>query len=375
MDNLTADECLEPAKGVILSPMQNVPREEAAILPETGTRLDEATLRAVLEGLAEPAVAVDADAVVLAHNATARALFPGLRVEDPLSLTVRDPAILTVVMEALATGASNRIDFTRRVPDDRAFLVHVSRIGEAGALVTFRDLTESRRLERMRADFVANASHELRTPLAALLGFIETLEGPARDDPAARARFLGVMREQAQRMARLIDDLLSLSRIESRTHMAPTDRVDLAALAREGMEALCVIARDAGVAVTFTAPTDPVTIAGDRDELLRLIENLVENAIKYGGDDGPVEARVEIADGHATFEVRDHGRGIAQEHLPRLTERFYRVDAGDSRNRGGTGLGLAIVKHIATRHRGRLEIRSTPGEGSVFRVRLPLIAT
>jgi two-component system phosphate regulon sensor histidine kinase PhoR len=340
--------------------------------PETSPDLHEATLRAVLDGLADPAVAVDGDAVVLAHNAQARALFPGLKADDPLSLTVRDPAVLSVVMGALSRGASDSIDFTRRVPDDRAFLVHVSPIGRAGVLLTFRDLTEARRLERMRVDFVANASHELRTPLAALLGFIETLEGPARDDPAARMRFLAVMREQAQRMARLIDDLLSLSRIESRTHVAPTARVDLVALAREGLEALGVIARDAGVTVTFEAPVDPVTIAGDRDELLRLIENLVENAIKYGGDSGPVEVRIDVAEGQATFEVRDHGRGIAQEHLPRLTERFYRVDAGDSRARGGTGLGLAIVKHIATRHRGRLDIRSKPGEGSVFRVSVPL---
>lgn len=345
--------------------------------PETSPDLHQATLRAVLDGLVDPAVAVDGDAVVLAHNAQARALFPGLKADDPLSLAVRDPAVLSVVMGTLARGTSDSIDFKRRVPDDRAFLVHVSPIGRAGVLLTFRDLTEARRLERMRVDFVANASHELRTPLAALLGFIETLEGPARDDAGARTRFLGVMREQAQRMARLIDDLLSLSRVEMAEHRRPETPVDLASIAGQVTDTLRPLADERGVVLAYHAPPAPVVVPGDRDDLLRVADNLIENAIKYGQAGGRVDITVamqEAAPGgaQAVLTVRDYGAGIAPEHLPRLTERFYRVDSGQSRGQGGTGLGLALVKHIVNRHLGRLAIESRPGEGATFRVVLPV---
>jgi two-component system phosphate regulon sensor histidine kinase PhoR len=238
----------------------------------------------------------------------------------------------------------------------------------------FRDLTSARRLENMRADFVANASHELRTPLASLLGFIETLQGPARNDAAARERFLEIMREQGRRMARLVDDLLSLSRIEMRAHVEPSEVVDLGALVAQMVRTLSPLAQEQGVSLDLSLPGGECWVQGDRDELLQLTENLVENAVKYGASGQRVEVALAPRPGdrpHVELSVRDYGPGIPTEHLPRLTERFYRVDVGQSREKGGTGLGLAIVKHIVNRHRGRLDIESEPGRGAVFRVTLP----
>jgi two-component system phosphate regulon sensor histidine kinase PhoR len=231
----------------------------------------------------------------------------------------------------------------------------------------------------MRADFVANASHELRTPLAALSGFIDTLQGAARADPAAQEKFLPIMQAQATRMARLIDDLLSLSRIELNAHRQPATPVDVVPLVRQVVDGLQTLARDRGVAVTIDAPAEPQRVLGDRDELTRVFENLIENALKYGA----AGKRVEIAvtrgaapDGAPELRVavRDYGPGIAPEHLPRLTERFYRVDVVESRAQGGTGLGLALVKHILARHRGRLAIASTPGAGATFTAHVPVLA-
>jgi len=230
----------------------------------------------------------------------------------------------------------------------------------------------------MRVDFVANASHELRTPLASLAGFIDTLQGSARDDAQARDRFLDIMKAQATRMARLIDDLLSLSRIELRAHLQPQTQLDLAAIVRHVADGLQMLARDRGVQINVSMPAKPLTIRGDRDELIRVFENLIENALKYGaaGKRVDVTGREETgADGaaEATIEVRDFGPGISPEHLPRLTERFYRVDVAESRAQGGTGLGLALVKHILNRHRARLSIDSTPGHGATFTARFPRV--
>jgi signal transduction histidine kinase len=246
-----------------------------------------------------------------------------------------------------------------------------------GAVALLSDVTAIRRLEQMRIDFVANVSHELRTPLAALTGFIETLQGPAHDDPAARERFLGIMQAQAWRMARLVDDLLSLSRIELRAHQRPETPVELVPIVRQVADGLLVLARERGVAVEVTEPEEPLTVLGDRDELIRLFENLIENGLKYGASGKRVAVmlgRTAGGDGkaEASVSVRDYGPGIAAEHLPRLTERFYRVDVGESRAQGGTGLGLALVKHILNRHQGRLSIASKEGEGATFTIRLPL---
>ena len=245
-------------------------------------------------------------------------------------------------------------------------------------LMTFNDLTPLRRVEEMRADFIANASHELRTPLAALLGFIETLQGRAKDDPAAREKFLAIMQAQATRMARLIDDLLSLSRIELNAHLQPSTPVDLASIVRQVVDGLQMLARDREVEIKVSVPAEPLIVLGERDELIRALENLVENALKYGAAGKrvdvtltlPAQTRAGLAE--ARLAVRDYGPGIAPEHLPRLTERFYRVDVADSRQQGGTGLGLALVKHVLNRHGGRLTIESTPGQGASFCMHVPL---
>ncbi|HEX2137536.1 MAG TPA: ATP-binding protein [Microvirga sp.] len=330
-----------------------------------------AILEALLASVPDPVVLVGADGLVMEANAAARALLPALRVGHPVSYGVRAPEILDAVA-TIRPGGTVRVEYRTRVPTERTFEVEITGLPEdRGVALFFRDLTAARRLERMRVDFVANVSHELRTPLASLLGFIETLQGHAREDRQVWDRFLAIMRDQAWRMTRLIDDLLSLSRIELREHLAPKAPVDLRPLTEQIIEALTPMAREHGVAIAFAAPQGPATVAGDSDELLRVIENLLENAIKYGQSGGRVEVGLAGHAGEIELSVRDYGPGIAHEHLPRLTERFYRVDAAASRDKGGTGLGLAIVKHIVNRHRGRLAIESEPGRGALFRVSLP----
>ena len=244
-------------------------------------------------------------------------------------------------------------------------------------MLAIRDLTPAQRLERMRADFVANASHELRTPLASLTGFIETLQGPARDDTKAREKFLATMAEQARRMARLIDDLLSLSRIELKAHVQPDTEIDLVPVVRHVVDALQPIAAANGVEIRADLAAGPFRMLADRDEITQVFQNIVENAVKYGRGGKFVD--VSLAAGgsakrpEAVVMVRDYGPGIPAEHLPRLTERFYRVDVAQSRETGGTGLGLAIVKHILNRHRCSLKVDSREGEGATFTVSLPIL--
>ncbi len=233
------------------------------------------------------------------------------------------------------------------------------------------DLSESRRTDRVRVDFVANASHELRTPLASLAGFIETLQGPAREDATARARFLDIMHEQANRMSRLVDDLLSLSRIEMKAHVRPSDPVDLVSAVRHVADSLEPLAQELGVTIETVFPDRPVELIGDRDELIQVFENLVENACKYGQSGQRVVVTVTEGSGGPAVTVRDFGPGIPEEHVPRLTERFYRVDVEASRKHRGTGLGLAIVKHILARHHARLKVESTLGQGAKFTVTFP----
>jgi len=334
---------------------------------------------ALLEALNDPAAMIDAGTRVIAANAAWRALLPAARLGQPLALALRAPDVLDAVARAQQGGAAETVAWSERRPYIHDHEVHVApldpRADGRAVLLTLRDLTEIRRTERMRVDFIANASHELRTPLTTLLGFVETLQGAARDDAAARERFLAIMGEQARRMKRLIDDLLSLSRIEQNERLVPQAAVDLAGIARQVADGLAGLAAENRIRLVLDAP-DALVVTGDRDELLRAVENLVENAIKYSADDNgaerPVEIGLETRDGHGRLSVRDHGPGIAREHLPRLTERFYRVDAGQSRAKGGTGLGLALVKHIVARHRGRLHADSTPGKGSTFALSLPL---
>jgi two-component system phosphate regulon sensor histidine kinase PhoR len=356
------------------------------IQPVTVAQRSTDPLRAVIAGLPDPVIALDSEGRVLALNEHARALAPALRQGEPVSLALRMPELIEAIGRALARGEDQRVQFSERGPLDRwfqAIVVPVKRdpaLSKADLLLmTFHDLTPLRRVEEMRADFVANASHELRTPLAALSGFIETLQGSARDDAKARERFLAIMREQAWRMARLIDDLLSLSRIELNAHRRPDTPVDLVPIVRQVVDSLETLARDRGVAVNVEA-ANALSVLGDRDELVRIFENLVENALKYGAPGKRVDIRLGPGvsaenEPEAQVSVRDYGPGIAPEHLPRLTERFYRVDVKESRAQGGTGLGLALVKHILNRHRGRLTIESAPGAGASFTIHLPTAGT
>jgi len=295
---------------------------------------------------------------------------------------LRQPLVLDCI-EAVLNGMELRQ--TRYLSNEagreatyRVQCAPVDRVGGRGVLVSFDDVTDLEEAGQIRRDFVANVSHELRTPLTALLGFIQTLRGSARDDAAARDRFLTIMETEAERMNRLVLDLLSLSRVEADERLRPTDRIDLGGCIASAVQALRPLASESGVTLRFERPDGPVKVPGDLDQLQQVFINLIENAIKYGGPQGEVFVRLSPV-GHAQIlrgpgaavVVEDTGEGIPPQHVPRLTERFYRVDAHRSRAQGGTGLGLAIVKHIVNRHRGRLRIDSAPGQGSRFSVILP----
>jgi two-component system phosphate regulon sensor histidine kinase PhoR len=348
--------------------------------------VEAAAVSAIVAGMPDPAVLLDRAGRVIHLNAAASQLAPALRKNELAQFALRSPDIITALREAIATAEPRRTTYLDHVPVDRwmeLIITPVSvptRFGGSDycMLMTFHDQTPLRRVEEMRADFVANASHELRTPLAALSGFIDTLQGPAKDDAKARERFLGIMHAQATRMARLIDDLLSLSRVELSAHVRPDTLVDIVPIIRQVADGLEPLAAERQVRIEIDLPATPVVIAGDREELLRLFENLIENALKYGASGGKVIVSLTSAaspDGATEVRVmvRDFGPGIAPEHLPRLTERFYRVDVGDSRAQGGTGLGLSLVKHIVNRHRGRLLIESVPKNGAAFTACFPQI--
>ncbi len=346
-------------------------RAPPSVWPET-------SLKRMADALPEPCIILDRRGYVRYQNRLAEKAFP-IRPGDPLTFRLRAPDLVAAYERVAAGGPAERLEFGERVPTERWYDAWVASVearegeGRGGfVILLFSDKTEQRRSEKIRVDFVANASHELRTPLASLAGFIETLQGPARDDAAARQRFLSIMHEQATRMSRLIDDLLSLSRIEMKAHMRPEAPVDLVPLLSGVVAAMEPLAREQQVEIESTLPDGQVMVAGDRDELVQVFQNLVENACKYGRSGGRV--LVEMAppgsEEGPRVMVRDFGPGIAAEHLPRLTERFYRASEGGASTRG-TGLGLAIVKHILNRHRARLVIESQPGAGAAFSVEFP----
>ncbi len=346
--------------------------------------------RMVVDAVPEPAIALNAVARIVHANRFAEDQFGAGRRGGHIASMSRDPGLLAAVEEALATRQPQTVELHGRVPVERRLLATIipldiapDRAASAARdapvlLITFRDLSEQDRLARMRADFVANASHELRTPLAYLKGSVETLLGPAKDDPAARETFLKTMGEQAERMSRLVDDLLSLSRVEMREYLPPSGEADLAAVLANVAQTLEPMARRAGVTLTLFGEDKLAAVRGDHDELAQVFQNLVQNAIKYGREGGKVDVRLSEDVGARAVrhrvDVIDNGPGIAPQHLPRLTERFYRVNVAASREKGGTGLGLAIVKHIINRHRGELIINSQLGHGSTFSVILPGIA-
>jgi two-component system phosphate regulon sensor histidine kinase PhoR len=341
-----------------------------------------AAMRALAESLPDPVILLGPDGHVLFSNAEARALFASLREGSHISSVIRTPEFLDAVAAAPGLGRAVTVTYAERVPVGRRMGATVAPVsggedeGAANIVVLLRDLTEIERINQMRADFIANASHELRTPLASLRGFIETLQGSAKGDPAARDRFLPIMAEQASRMTRLIDALLSLSRVEMNAHVPPSDLVDLNEVIGSAKDTLDPLARDMGFKFEAGRFPRPAIVRGDRDELMQVMQNLVHNAFKYGTKGGTVRIEAKHIPalgrqaGRYTIAVIDNGPGIAPEHLPRLTERFYRIDVAASREKGGTGLGLAIVKHILNRHRGELAIASTPGKGSTFTVML-----
>jgi two-component system phosphate regulon sensor histidine kinase PhoR len=346
---------------------------------ERQAALDDPQFASLLAGVPLPMLLIGHDLRVTAANPAAEALFgPGLTGRHYMT-QFRQPAIVAAIERALAGGQVSQTRLVLTGPGrDTIYRIHCALQGPRGVSLAFEDISEIEQASIIRRDFVANVSHELRTPLTALLGFIETLRGAARDDPAARDRFLAIMAGEAMRMNRLVADLLSLSRVESEERVRPSERIDIVAVVRSAVMTQRALAEASGVAVGLTAPEGPVSVAADADQMTQVIHNLVENAIKYGGSGGKVQVAVSEDDNNSllrgpavSITVQDFGEGIDPIHLPRLSERFYRADAHRSRQKGGTGLGLAIVKHIMQRHRGRLRIESRQGEGSVFTVILP----
>ena len=364
---------------------------------------------AILERLPDPVMVIAArrrddpsDRRIAFANPAARELFRLNGDLRPLVSAVRHPKVLAAVDETLFEGAEHEVAYDAVGAQDRHWLVLSRPLGEEGgvrlALVILRDQTDARRSERLRADFLANASHELRTPLASLTGFIETLRGHAKDDPTAREHFLSIMQAQAERMRRLIDDLMALSRIELNEHIAPVGRVDLAGAAADVIDALAPQLAERGVRVAFAPPPADATVEGDRDQIVQVLQNLIDNAVKYSPPgtavrvevepgltaEAAIAARIEgaarqplltpdhdVAGRYVAVRVADAGPGMARQHLPRLSERFYRAPGQKSGERSGTGLGLAIVKHIMNRHRGGLCVESAEGAGSAFTAYFP----
>jgi two-component system phosphate regulon sensor histidine kinase PhoR len=343
---------------------------------------------AIVERLPDPLLVLSPERRPLRANAAARALFGAAGQGPPrdgdVAALLRHPMLAAAVDRALAERCPQTADIALPVPVTRELAAQVipmdPPLADGGRIVILlSDRSRERAVERMRADFVANASHELRTPLASLIGFIETLRGPAEDDAAARRRFLGIMAEQSERMRRLIDDLLGLSRIELTEHQPPTGQADLAAIARAEADALEPLFRARQASLAAELQPGALAAPADAEQLAQVLRNLLENAIRHGREGGAVRLAVARCTGGPRLptrpgvlvSVQDDGPGIPPEHIPRLTERFYRVDRGRSRSAGGTGLGLAIVKHIVNRHRGQLLIESEPGNGACFRVWLP----
>lgn len=337
------------------------------------------TLATILSGIPLPALLVGQDERIKGMNPGAAQLIGAANLGRHHAIALRQPEVQAALNLAFSKREAGQARHLVPGPStDSIYRINVTPLpGDLGVLCILEDLSEAEQIGQMRRDFVANVSHELRSPLTALLGFIETLRGPARSDPAAQDRFLTIMQAEAERMNRLIRDLLHLSRVEAEERVRPTERVDLDSCIRSTVETLRPMAQKMGVRVNLSLdPARDITLPGDPDQLVQVFQNLIENAVKYGGAGGHVDVRIErdqLPKGEALrVDVIDHGEGIDPVHIPRLTERFYRVDSHRSREKGGTGLGLAIVKHIIQRHRGRLKIQSVKGKGSTFSVILPL---
>ena len=340
--------------------------------------------RRILDELPDPVILLNASRNIISANQAARKLFNITEMGRDLTIALRHPAVLDAVDASLAGSTTDPVEFELVAGVPVTFEVQVAAVprpnDEDGVrvVILLHDVTGTKRVDEVRADFVANVSHELRSPLAALAGFIETLSGPAKDDPAAREKFLGIMNNEAQRMTRLIEDLLSLSRVEANEHIRPEDEVEIETVIGEVVDAYSNRCTESGNSIDVDLPDDLPSVLGDHDQLSQVFQNLIDNALKYGGPGkpvrvtaSPVERLPESGTHGVAVSVQDQGDGIPTDHIPRLTERFYRVDKARSRGLGGTGLGLAIVKHIVSRHRGHILIESTPDSGSTFTVTVP----
>ncbi len=351
------------------------------------TALQSAIAESVLAHFPDPILVLDGDARVVLSNGEFHPIIANAAPGRMLSSVFRTPAILDAVTRILDGGEAETIEFeTPGVTENhsQAHCVPLARRDEEAndlfVLIVVHDLTAVRRVDQMRVDFIANVSHELKTPLASLVGFIDTLLGPARDDEEAREKFLAIMQKQSTRMGRLVDDLLSLSRIELNEHVPPTEKVLLKEVIEEVISNVQPVAQEQGVSIELSTDDELPAMLASRDQMFQVFQNLIVNAVKYGGRGNSVEVSVflehklqdETGEETVRVDVTDHGPGIAREHIPRLTERFYRVDENQSRTGGGTGLGLAIVKHIVARHRGQFSIQSMIGKGSTFSVVMPV---
>ncbi|HXE16265.1 MAG TPA: ATP-binding protein [Stellaceae bacterium] len=336
------------------------------------------TAQLVLHHLPDPLLLLDEARRIVRTNEAADRLLGANLVGRDLAVALRQPALLAAAEAVLRREGDRLVEFDITEPVERHFTARIAPLtparADGSAMLILHDITVLKRSERLRADFAANASHELRTPLAALTGFIETLRGPARNDLAAHDKFLGIMADQSARMGRLVEDLLSLAKIEMNEHQPPTERVDIAELLGRVAGALGQRAASRDMTIAVSAPPDLPPVLGDAEELTQVFQNLIDNAVKYARPGTAIAVEITQSAKRPSalaVAVRDQGEGIPRDHLPRLTERFYRVDAARSRALGGTGLGLAIVKHIVNHHRGLLEIESELGKGSVFTVHLP----
>lgn len=346
-----------------------------------------ASLRSrIVQGFPSPLMMIDADRQVVEANGPARDMFGADILGNDISFYLRQPGALEVVKAAITSGRPMEEEFQVSSPVERYYTIFANRIDQTDQaaaeedaspyfiVIALQDITKTKASDKMRVDFIANASHELRTPLSALIGFIETLSGPAANDKAAQERFLDIMAQEADRMIRVIDDLLSLSRIELDKHVMPTDVIDLESVAANISQSLQVALKENGHVLQVEAPADLPPISGDRDQLIQVFQNLITNAVKYSAPKSPIRLVIEaLPNQRIKAQVIDEGDGIAAEHLPRLTERFYRVDTARSRQIGGTGLGLAIVKHIVERHGGEIQIDSEVGVGTTITLIFPTL--
>ncbi|MBT8413381.1 MAG: two-component sensor histidine kinase [Boseongicola sp.] len=340
------------------------------------------TVQELIDAMPLPAIVISKDGRLVAVNELAVDLLgPGVIGRHYIT-SFRQPSLLDAIDQTMKDGQARQARFlSTEARRDKTWRVNLAVFGaERSLLMTLEDQTATEEAGMMRRDFVANVSHELRTPLTALIGFIETLRGAAKNDPEAQARFLEIMDREAARMNRLVEDLMSLNRVEATERVRPSEMIDVSAVARSVAHALEPLAQERGMTIVREALDDAVMLPGDADQLAQVFTNLVENALKYSGSGETVTLRLETVENHpmtrgpaAVVSVKDTGAGFDPSLIPRLTERFYRIDSHRSRELGGTGLGLAIVKHIINRHRGRLRIESTPGQGADFAVILPIV--